>query len=158
MMPIVRTYGCGECGRFLEVMLTLEQADDPPPDCPHCAAAPMRQEFKPIAIGGSTHARAVKLAETIAHEDYGVADMQVDGRQGGVPKVRYKDQGTPLQQSQISSWGADGSAIQTALALGRQTRMANGGYSGVDTLQAMLKSGAQPDLIEASKRRAMKVW
>ena len=44
------------------------------------------------------------------------------------------------------------------MALGRQTRIASGGYSGVDTLHAMLKSGEQPDLIEASKRRAMKVW
>jgi putative FmdB family regulatory protein len=157
-MPIVRTYGCGDCGHFLEVTLTMEQVDDPPPDCPHCAAQPMQQEFKPIAIGGSTVGKAVKLAETIAAEDYGVADMQHDTRIGGTPKVRYKDQGNALQQQQLSSWGAPGNVLSEAIALGRQTRMANGGYSGVDTLQAMLKSGEQPDLIEASKRRAMRVW
>ena len=157
-MPIVRTYGCGDCGRFIEVTLTMEQVDDPPPDCPHCATVSMQQQFKPIAIGGSIVGKAVKLAETIAHEDYGVADMHHDTRQGGTPKVRYKDQGTSMQQAAISSWGAPGSALQTAMALGRQTRIASGGYSGVDTLHAMLKSGQQPDLIEASKRRAMKVW
>jgi hypothetical protein len=156
-MPIVRTYGCGSCGHFIEVTLAMEQADDPPPGCPRCATI-TQQEFKPVAIGGSTVGKAVKLAETIAHEDYGVADMQHDTRQGGTPKVRYKDQGTALQQQQISSWGAPGNILSEALTLGRQTRMANGGYSGVDTLQAMLKSGEQPDLIEASKRRAMKVW
>jgi hypothetical protein len=115
----------------------------------------MQQEFKPIAIGGSTVGKAVKLAETIAAEDYGVADMQHDTRRGGVPKVRYKDQGTPAQ---ASTWGAAGAMMDKAVAIGRQTRMENGGLSGVDTLQRMLKSGEQPDLIEASKRRAMKIW
>jgi putative FmdB family regulatory protein len=157
-MPIVRTFGCNDCGHFMEVTLTMEQVDDPPPECPWCAAAPMQQEFKPFAIGGSTVGKAVKLAETIAHEDYGVADMQHDTRAGGTPKVRYKDQGNTLQQQQLSTWGTPGNVLETAVALGRQTRMANGGYSGVDTLQAMLKSGEQPDLIEASKKRAMKVW
>jgi putative FmdB family regulatory protein len=157
-MPIVRTFGCGACGHFLEVTLTMEQADDQPPECPHCAARPMQQEFKPFAIGGSTVSKAVKLAETIAHEDYGVADMQHDTRRGGIPKVRYKDQGNTLQQQQLSSWGAPGNVLSEAMTLGRQTRMANGGYSGVDTLQAMLKSGEQPDLIEASKKRMMRVY
>jgi hypothetical protein len=154
-MPIVRTYGCEQCGNFIEVTLTMQQCDDPAPDCPYCAARPMQQEFKPFAIGGSTVGKAVKLAETIAAEDYGVADMQHDTRHGGTPKVRYKDQGTPLQ---ASAWGATGEVLQQAVALGRQTRMANGGFSGIDTLQHMLKTGEQPDLIEASKRRAMKVW
>lgn len=157
-MPIVRTYGCGDCGRFIEVTLSLEQADDPAPECPHCSAASMQQEFKPIAIGGSTVGKAVKLAETIAAEDYGVADMTHDTRQGGVPKVRYKDQGNTLQQQQRSQWGAPGVALETAISLGRQTRMANGGYSGVDALQKMLKDGTQPDLIALSKQRSMKVW
>jgi hypothetical protein len=136
----------------------MEQVDDPPPPCPACANREMAQEFKPVAIGGSTVGKAVKLAETIAHEDYGVADMQHDTRRGGVPKVRYKDQGTPLQQQQMSSWGAPGALLETAVGVGRQTRLASGGYNGVDVLQKMLKDGTQPDLIEASKRRAMKVW
>jgi putative FmdB family regulatory protein len=157
-MPIVRTYGCNDCGHFIEVTLTMEQVDDPPPECPQCTNQKMAQEFKPIAIGGSTVGKAVRLAETIAAEDYGIADMQHDTRIGGTPKVRYKDQGNDMQRAQVSSWGAPGNVLSEAIALGRQTRMANGGYSGVDTLQAMLKSGEQPDLIEASKRRAMKVW
>jgi putative FmdB family regulatory protein len=154
-MPIVRTYGCNDCGNFIEVILTLQQADDPPPECPHCARGAMQQEFKPFAIGGSTVGKAAKLAETIAAEDYGVADMQHDTRHGGTPKVRYKDQGTP---SQAGVWGATGDVMQKALVNGRQTRMENGGFTGLDTLQRMLKTGEQPDLIEASKRKAMRVW
>jgi hypothetical protein len=154
-MPVVRTYGCNDCGKFIEVTLTLQQADDPPPECPYCAAASMQQEFKPVAIGGSTVGKAVALAETIAHEDYGIADITHDTRHGGTPKVRYKDQGTP---GQASTWGAANASLEQAIAMGRQTRMANGGFSGVDTLQRMLKDGSQPDLIEASKRRAMRVW
>jgi putative FmdB family regulatory protein len=155
-MPIVRTYGCEDCGHFTEVWLTLEQCDDPPPPCPHCAARAMQQEFKPVAlVGTSPSSRANALMEDIVEKDYGVADLKRDHRADSTPKVRYKDQGTP---GQASTWGAAGAMIQTAVAIGRQTRMDNGGYSGVDTLQAMLKSGAQPDLIEASRRRAIKVW
>jgi hypothetical protein len=42
------------------------------------------------------------------------------------------------------------------MAAGRQTRLKHG--SGLDILQANLKSGVEPDLIEVSKRRAMRVW
>lgn len=157
-MPIIRTYGCEGCGHFMDVTLTMEQVDAEPPLCPRCSQAPMAQEFKPIAIGGSTVSKAVKLAETIAAEDYGVADMQHDTRHGGTPKVRYKDQGNTMQHAQLSSWGATGNMMETAMALGRQARMANGGSSGVETLQRMIKDGSQTDLIEASKRRAMRVW
>jgi len=146
----------------MDVTLTMEQVDDPPPSCPRCSAydlrEPMQQQFKPVAIGGSTTGKAVKLAETIAAEDYGVADIQHDTRHGGTPKVRYKDQGNSMQQAQVSSWGASGAMIATAVEAGRAARLANGGFSGVDTLQKMLKDGTQPDLIEASKRRSMKVW
>lgn len=153
-MPIVRTYGCEGCGFVMDVTLTLEQADNPPPDCPRCAGV-TQQEFKPVAIGGSTSARANKLTEDILANDYGVANMQRDHREGSTPTVRYKDQGNAAQ---ASTWGATGAMLEQAVAVGRQTRMANGGLSGVDTLQAMLKSGQQVDLIEASKKRSMKVW
>ena len=37
-MPIVRTYACPECNHYMRVTLSMEQADDPPPDCPRCNA------------------------------------------------------------------------------------------------------------------------
>lgn len=137
----------------MDVTLTLAQADAEPPDCPLCAVATV-QEFKPVAIGGSTATRARDMALTIAHEDYGVADITTDHRRDSVPKVRFKDQGTPAQ---ASTWGAAGAMLEHAVAIGRQTRLQNGG-SGLDVLQRALATGEQPDLIEASKRRAMKIW
>lgn len=154
-MPIVRTYGCNQCGGFVEVTLRMDQCDDPPPDCPRCAATPMQQEFKPFAIGGSLAGRANKLAEEIVEADYGVANIHRDHREGSTPKIRYKDEGTPAQ---ASTWGAAGAALEQAVSVGRKTRLANGGFSGVDTLQHLLKTGQQKDLIEVSKQRSMKVW
>jgi hypothetical protein len=138
--------------------------------CPACAereaTKPMAQEFKPVAIGGSTRARAVKLAETIAAEDYGVADIHVEGREGVRNKVRYKDV-TPSTVLQ-SGWGSvpgmgggktitvDSALMATAMAAGRATRAAGG--DGLDILQGALKSGAQPDLIEQSKKHMARVW
>jgi len=168
---------CGDCGLHLEVTLSLDQWEEPAPECPQCAAL-TNQQFKPFAIGGSAHARAVKLAEDIAEKDYGVADMQSDGRAGGKPKVRYqdltaqtlKDAGVStaglqkaiadtrgMANANPSRWGGVSSeALQTALALGRENRLKYG--SGLDVLQANLKSGAQPDLIENSKKRSMRIW
>jgi predicted nucleic acid-binding Zn ribbon protein len=151
-MPITRTYGCNECGHFIELTLTMDQVDDGPPDCPHCAVATV-QEFRPVAIGGSARGRATDLAQAIAREDYGVADMQRDHRLESVPKIRYRDQGTALQ---AAAWGATGGMLEQAVAIGRETRLRHG--SGLDILQNALKSGDQPDLIENSKRRSMRVW
>ena len=149
-MPIVRTYACPDCGHFLDVTLTLEQADDPPPDCPHCAEPSMRQEFKPIAIGGSDAGKAHKLAETIAEQDYGVADISSRGF-GEAAKVRYKETRT----AQPSTWGATAEMLNTAIASGRQLRQAGHG-TGMDVLQGALKSGAQPDLIKLSKQKLLR--
>ena len=162
-MPITRTYQCSECFHRIEVVLPFDKWDDPPPNCPRCVAwtfeHQMQQEFKPIAVKGveaNHRANAQKLAETIAHEDYGVADFHAEARQGGTPKVRFKDQGNVLQQAQVSTWGATGDMLAKAMQAGRQTRREGG--DGLDILQGALKSGAQPDLIAQSKKRMMRVY
>jgi hypothetical protein len=145
---------CADCGHGLEVTLRADQWQEPAPVCPVCEAHEMDQEFRPVAIGGSHRAKAVAIAEDIIDKDYGVADFKAEGREGGRAKVRYKD----ATVSNPSNWiTVDGNAqFATAAALGRQTRQQFG--DGLDVLQANLRSGAQPDLIEVSKRRSMKVW
>jgi hypothetical protein len=149
---IIRTYGCADCGYLMEVELRSDQWDQEPPPCPQCAAHPMNQEFKPVAIGGSARAKAVKIAETIASEDYNVADFTATKHEGSTTQPRYKDQ-TPAQ---ASAWLAQNASFAQAAALGHETRSRYG--DGLDILQRNLKTGEQPDLIELSKRRSIKVW
>jgi len=150
---IIRTYACPECNHYIEVALASDEWDRPPPACSVCEAR-MHQEWKaPGTLGNAT--RAMNLAQKIAEEDYGVTNYKSDGREGGVGKATYKDQrpsgATP------SNWvGANREMLEGAISLGRQSRLKYG--SGLDVLEANLKSGAQPDLIEMSKRKAMKVW
>lgn len=151
-MPIVRTYQCEDCNHRLEMMLTADDWDAPPPPCPVCAVRPMSQEFKPIAIGGSNSSRAHAVAEDILANDYHVADMQRD-KHARTPAVRYKDQTSTIP---ASTWQAANQTLEMAIASGRETRLKHG--SGLDVLQANLKSGVEPDLIANSKRRAIKVW
>lgn len=151
-MGIVRTFMCGDCGHHLEVTLRFDQWDDPPPPCPKCSTQ-LDIDFRPIALGGSNRARAAKLAESIAEQDYGVADFKSDGRVGGRTKHRLRDQ----TKSSPVAWGATQEIIATAAALGRETRLKHGG-DGLDMLQRALKDGSQPDLIELSKKRSMKIW
>ena len=152
-MPITRTYMCGECSHRMEVVLSADQWDAPPPACEACDAR-MGQEFKAPNIGGSIGSRARKLTEDILANDYGVADVKFDNRQGATPKVRYKDQTATV----ASTWQGANQLLEQAVAIGKQTRRENGGFDGLDMLKSQLASGAQPDLIEASRRRAIKVW
>lgn len=149
-MPIARTYQCTECFHRLEVILSSEQWNDPPPDCPLCAQQQMQQQFKPFSIGNTPTAQANAIAEKIAAEDYHVADMNRDHRLESTPKTRYKDPG-----SDRSTWGVANEALQQAVALGRQTRLQHG--SGLDILQANLKSGVERDLIADSKKRMIRL-
>jgi hypothetical protein len=152
-MPIVRTYACEDCFHMMEVTLSMDQVDDPPPPCPRCVVRPMRQEFKPVALGGSVTARAHAIAEDVAANDYHVSDMNVGRKEGDRTTARYKDTSANIP---ASTWSAAQETLQTAVIAGRQSRLKYG--SGLDVLQSNLKSGAEPDLIEASKRRMIKLW
>lgn len=155
-MPIVRTYICEDCNHLIEVVLSQDEWDAPAPWCPQCAERNMRQEFKAPAIGGSHRARAVALAEEIAEQDYGVADMKIEGKEGVRNKVRYKDD-KRLPTDMKAEWKGNQEMLESAVALGKEQRLRNGG-SGLDVLQSSLKHGDLPDLIEVSKRRSMRVW
>lgn len=145
----------------MEVTLRFDQADDPPPMCPRCTFGDqhhygdgrMQQEFKPFAIGGSPRSKAEALTEDIMANDYHVANAHRDRHEGMIPKVRYKDQTAPQVASQ---WTVANEALTTAMAAGRRNRLQHG--SGLDILQANLKSGAEPDLIAASKKRMIKLY
>lgn len=149
-MPIVRSYMCPVCAHQMSLTLTPEQWDDPAPECPECQRHAMQQDFKPVAIGGSPRSKAEKVTEDILQNDYQVADVQRDHRDQSTPKVNYKS------GPNASSWGIAREALESAVAAGRQVRQQHG--SGLDILQANLKSGAEPDLIELSKRRAMRIY
>jgi hypothetical protein len=158
-MPIARSYMCGECSHRMELVLSAEEWDAPAPSCEACDAREMNQEFRPPAIGGSLRGKARGIAEDIIANDYNVANIKFDNRQGGTPKVRYKDETANLPKG---AWQAAQQTLQQAIDVGRQHRQHR--YSdgpqgnGLDVLQSALNTGQQPDLIAASKRRAIKVW
>ena len=153
-MPIIRTYACEQCMHMMDVTLSMDQVDDPPPPCPNCARrGQMQQQFKPVAIGGSNSARAHAIAEDIVASDYHVADIDIARKQGDRSKVRYKDQNKHISPSQ---WTAASQTLEHAIATGRQSRLKYG--SGLDVLQSNLKSGVEPDLIANSKKRMIKLW
>jgi hypothetical protein len=147
---IRRTYGCGECGHVMTVDLTADQWNVDPPDCPVCSEQ-THQEFFPPAIGGSHAGKARALAETIASEDYNVADYATSPSRGKT--VRYRDASDAIP---ASTWATAGSEMAQAVAIGRDTRLRWG--NGLDVLQGALKTGAQRDLIADSKRRSIKVY
>jgi hypothetical protein len=150
---------CPECNHRMEVVLAADQWDAPAPSCEACDAREMGQVFHPPAIGGSLASRAGAIAEDIIANDYKVADFHSDRRLGGTPKVRYKDQTGAITPS---AWQNAQGVLQQAIDLGRAHRSVRyeKGPQGnaLDVLKGALASGEQADLIQASKRRAIKVW
>ena len=161
-MPIVRSYACPECNHMLSVTLSMEEVDAPPPSCPECDRRETQQVFKPFAIGGSTYSKAAALAEDIAANDYHVGNIWRDRHAEATPKVRYKDESDTALPG---TWGMGKpggmmidakTSMETAINMGREIRQKFG--SGLDILQSNLRSGAQQDLIEVSKKRSPKIW
>lgn len=158
---IMRTYHCPECNHRIEVALTADQWDSPPPSCQMCDTREMNQEFKPPAIGGSIGGKARAITEDILANDYNVANFTPDSRArlGSTPKVRYKDQSANILPS---TFQAAQQTLQQAIDIGRahrQTRYPDGPQgNALDVLKGALASGEQRDLIADSKRRAIKVW
>jgi len=159
-MPIHRTYMCPECNHRMEVSLAAEQWDAPPPSCEACAARETNQVFERApAIGGSIRARAAAITESIIANDYGVADFKPDHREGGTPKVRYKDQSPNVLPA---AWQAAQAQLSQAVDIGRAHRHVRyeKGPQGnaMDVLRGALASGEQRDLIQESKKKAIRVW
>jgi len=147
---ILRTYACEACGHFMEVELRSDQWNTDPPECPRCTAA-TRQEFTPVAIGGSLSTRAADTALDIAEKDYGVADINF--RHGdATPQVRYRDT-TPQP---AATWGANSGAMQQAMQFGRQARIEHG--DPIAMLKRGIKDGSIPDMIANSRRNSAKIW
>lgn len=158
-MPITRTYQCPECNHRMTAVLSADQWNALPPSCEACDAHEMRQDFRPVAIGGSIAARAAAITEQIIATDYGVADFKGEHRLGGTPSARLKDQSSNVLPA---SWAAAQELLAQAVDVGRAQRHVRyeKGPQGnaLDVLKGALASGEQPDLIENSKRRAIKVW
>ena len=132
----------------MTVTLPAEAWDDPAPNCPQCVEL-MQQEFKaPGIIGHSARSKAEKITEDIIRNDYKVSDIN---RSPSRPALNYQNPSTDRH-----TWGVAREALEAAVSSGRQIRQNYG--SGLDILQANLKSGAEPDLLAISKRRAMRVW
>lgn len=161
-MPIVRSWVCPKCNHYIEMTLTAEQWDIEAPDCPR-GCQTMDQEFTPPAIGGSAIGKAHAIAEKIAREDYNVTNLRTSPSRSG-PRATYKDE--MMGHARVndrnwgpdppSTWGSTGLAMSQAMAFGKDLRHNFG--NGLDVLQATLKSGAQPDLLETSKRMAVQQW
>lgn len=154
-MPITRSYMCDQCAHYMTVVLDADQWDEPAPECPRCAQAQMGQDFRPVAIGGSVRSKAEKITEDILENDYHVSNIHRDHRDGAIPKAEFKGpQATGAANR--AHWSMSREVLETAAAMGRQSRIKHG--TGLDILQHNLKTGAEPDLIAISKRRAMKIY
>lgn len=77
---IRRTYQCPDCERVFAYECN---SDDPDPPCPNPDCDKVL-EWRPVsfAIGGSNEGKAVKIAQKIMEQDYGMTNFRDNSREG----------------------------------------------------------------------------
>lgn len=83
-MAIVRTYVCPDCSDRLGTIFKFDKLhfdrNEPPPECPGCQAASVKNvPAAPAYVGNAS--KAGDLAGRILEEDYGISPSQINDRQ-----------------------------------------------------------------------------
>lgn len=78
-MPVIRTFGCEDCG--LEFELT-QNMDEGAPDCPRCCVV---LEWRPTSFNvTTTKSRAVDVTQQILEQDFGMSNINDRQREGDI--------------------------------------------------------------------------
>lgn len=78
-MPVIRTFGCDDCGLQFEV---TQGMDDPHPDCPRCCQV---LEWRPTSFNiVGTKSKAIDVTQKIMEDDYGYSNFNDNMREGDV--------------------------------------------------------------------------
>ena len=77
---IYKTFACSDCDSIFEVFC---ESSDPDPDCPTCSKVLQWTPSK-VSIGGSTEGKAVKIAQDIMENDYGLTNFKDNNKPGDV--------------------------------------------------------------------------
>ena len=78
---IYRTYCCNSCDQLFEV--TCESGDEGDPDCPICTKVLQWTPSK-VSIGGSLESKAVRIAQDVMENDYGLTNFKDNNKPGDV--------------------------------------------------------------------------
>ena len=80
---IIRTYRCDDCQQVFEV--TLDSGNDGDPDCPSCTKV---LDWVPTRFATTTvKTKAVKVAQDILEQDYGLTNWKDGNREGDVAAI-----------------------------------------------------------------------
>lgn len=168
-MPVIRTYGCDDCGATFEVTQAM---DDGAPDCPNCSRVLEWQPGGFNIIG--TKAKAIDVTQDILEKDFGLTNFRDNQRQGDVaaiteaPSSQKRDaeirqlsevaQATgapPLTQQQAEMaqnyWGGGASPIMPQVSAadmlsGAKMSTAAANAEGVNPMQLLHQAGKQGKL------------
>jgi hypothetical protein len=165
---IYRTYACDDCDTVWEYH--HDSGDEPAPDCPTCSKV-LQWQPKSFAIGGSNEGKAVKMAQTIMEEDFGLTNFKDNNKEGDVGVVmpsyttseneqlqrevkQFVEQKAPEQVNAF--WGSNAGQPTTLGSVTGQSLIQNAkvGPAAVDPMALLhkgVKSGALPTLNQMTK-------
>ena len=171
-MSIIRTYACGDCEAIFEMW--CESSDELDPPCPNCEKE-LKWQPKGFAIGGSNQSKAVKVAQDMLENDYGLTNYKDNNKPGDVGYIdptrktaaekdaimqreseagrevlkRMQEVATPTIQKQADNFfGGQMTAIGQNRVPAQQLIAAakSGPGAGVDAMAALHKLGSEGKL------------
>lgn len=145
---IYRTYACGDCDTVFEV--ACESKDGDPP-CPVCSKV---LEWRPtrIAIGGSTEGKAVKIAQDIMENDYGLSNYKDNNKEGDVGYIDPTRKTASEQDAVMQRESEAGREVLTRLAhVAPEHQKSVDNFFGAQTVRVGQNSIPASQMIAAGK-------
>ena len=128
-MPVIRTFGCDDCGLEFEV---TQGMDDPHPDCPRCCQV---LEWRPTSFNiVGTKSKAIDVTQKIMEDDYGYSNFNDNMREGDVaakPAAAATGAQIDAEIRQVAEYATQTTGAPTLNAT--QAEMAKAFWSGGQT-------------------------
>ena len=127
-MPVIRTFGCDDCGLEFEV---TQGMNDPAPECPRCCTV---LEWRPQSFNiTGTKSKAMDLTQSILERDYGLTNFRDNMREGDTAVINAGPPSVAVQDAQIRQLSEVAQASGAPPLTPQQAEMAKAFWGGGQT-------------------------
>ena len=127
-MPVIRTFGCDDCG--LEFEMT-QGMNDPAPECPRCCTV---LEWRPVSFNiTGTKSKAMDVTQSILERDYGMTNFRDNMREGDTAAIAPAPPTQAQQDAQMRQISEVAQASGAPPLTQQQAEMAKAFWGGGQT-------------------------
>lgn len=128
VMPVIRTFGCDDCGLEFEV---TQGMNDAAPECPRCCVV---LEWRPQSFNiTGNKSRAMNLTQQILETEYGLTNFRDNQREGDIAAINAGPPPVAVQDAQTRQLSEIAQASGAPPLTAQQAEMAKAFWGGGQT-------------------------